>query len=146
MIDTFRGDYAFLSNFYRAKVQLGQLYFPSVENAYHAAKTINVKERAQFIYCSAKRAKQLGRKITLRNDWANIKLQIMENLVLQKFTHHLVLKNKLLNTGNVELIEGNWWNDTFWGVCKGQGENHLGKILMKVRTFCQSITNIEKMK
>ena len=31
-------------------------------------------------------------------------------------------------------IEGNTWNDTFWGVCNGQGQNWLGKILMLVRS------------
>jgi predicted NAD-dependent protein-ADP-ribosyltransferase YbiA (DUF1768 family) len=36
-------------------------------------------------------------------------------------------------TGDEELVEGNWWNDTFWGVCNGVGENNLGKLLMKIR-------------
>jgi predicted NAD-dependent protein-ADP-ribosyltransferase YbiA (DUF1768 family) len=35
----------------------------------------------------------------------------------------------------VELIEGNWWGDTYWGVCNGVGENHLGKLLMKIRDY-----------
>lgn len=39
----------------------------------------------------------------------------------------------LLKTGDEELVEGNTWGDTFWGVCKGKGRNELGKILMKVR-------------
>jgi len=43
------------------------------------------------------------------------------------------LKQMLLDTGDQELVEGNTWNDTFWGVCRGEGQNNLGKILMKVR-------------
>ncbi|NWN81082.1 NADAR family protein, partial [Bacillus sp. (in: firmicutes)] len=43
------------------------------------------------------------------------------------------LKNKLLQTGESILIEGNTWGDKIWGVCNGVGENKLGKILMKVR-------------
>jgi hypothetical protein len=43
------------------------------------------------------------------------------------------LKAKLLATGNQELIEGNTWGDCYWGVCEGNGQNHLGKILMQVR-------------
>ena len=39
------------------------------------------------------------------------------------------------DTNNEELIEGNTWNDTYWGVCNGRGQNHLGKILMKVRSL-----------
>ena len=51
----------------------------------------------------------------------------------QKFTKHKDLKEKLLATGDAYLEETNHWHDTFWGVCKGKGQNHLGKILMEVR-------------
>lgn len=43
------------------------------------------------------------------------------------------LRSQLLSTGTAELVEGNWWNDRYWGVCNGRGENHLGKILMRIR-------------
>ena len=43
------------------------------------------------------------------------------------------LKEKLLATGNEELVEGNWWGDQYWGICDGIGKNKLGKLLMKVR-------------
>jgi hypothetical protein len=39
----------------------------------------------------------------------------------------------LLATGDMELIEDNDWDDTYWGVCNGAGENNLGKLLMKIR-------------
>ena len=58
----------------------------------------------------------------------------MFDLVLEKFKQNPELKQKLLETGNQELIEGNTWNDTFWGVCNGQGQNWLGKILMLARS------------
>lgn len=57
----------------------------------------------------------------------------MEDIVRDKFTRNEDLKAMLLATGDEGLIEGNWWGDTFWGECKGQGENHLGRILMKIR-------------
>ena len=59
-------------------------------------------------------------------------LDVMRDLVVQKFSDPL-LQSLLETTGDEELIEGNHWGDVFWGVCKGVGENHLGKILMKVR-------------
>jgi hypothetical protein len=40
----------------------------------------------------------------------------------------------LLATKGHDLAEGNWWGDTFWGTCKGTGHNHLGKILMDIRS------------
>ena len=47
---------------------------------------------------------------------------------VQKFLQHPHLIEMLLQTGDEELVEGNKWGDRFWGVCKGKGENHLGKI------------------
>ena len=69
----------------------------------------------------------------LRNDWEKVKDEIMYNICLCKFTQNEELKQKLLNTGNAELIEGYTWNDTYWGICRGRGKNHLGKILMQIR-------------
>ena len=71
----------------------------------------------------------------LRPDWEKVKNGIMEEIVCAKFTQHTDLAEKLLATGDRVLVEGNHWGDTFWGVDTrtGQGENHLGKILMKVR-------------
>lgn len=70
----------------------------------------------------------------LRPDWEEAKVGIMEELVRLKFTAHADLRARLLATGDAELIEGNNWNDRFWGVCRGQGQNQLGLILMKVRS------------
>jgi predicted NAD-dependent protein-ADP-ribosyltransferase YbiA (DUF1768 family) len=56
----------------------------------------------------------------------------METLLRQKFAHP-ELRAKLKETNDAELVEGNWWGDRFWGVCRGEGENHLGKLLMKIR-------------
>jgi len=50
-----------------------------------------------------------------------------------KFTKHESLKEKLLATGDEELVEGNDWNDRVWGKVDGVGENHLGRLLMKIR-------------
>lgn len=132
MIDDFRGKYRFLSNFQASTVEYeGELY-PTVENAYQAAKTLNLYAREEFTRISAKEAKRAGKTLTLREDWEEVKFDIMLNLVRQKFCYK-PLADKLLATGDKELVEGNWWGDTYWGVCRGNGENNLGKILMKVR-------------
>lgn len=78
-------------------------------------------------------AKRLARKAVLRHDWSDVKLSIMEELLRLKFARGSDLAQQLLNTGDQELVEVNWWNDTFWGVCNGRGANHLGKLLMKIR-------------
>lgn len=133
-IDRFEGEYRFLSNFYPAEVELNGDMYSSVEHAYQAAKTIDPNKRKVIREANtAGQAKRLGKYITLRVDWENIKLSVMEDLVRQKFTKHEELKKKLLQTDNKELIESNYWRDFFLGVCKGKGQNYLGKILMKIR-------------
>ena len=62
-----------------------------------------------------------------------MKIDIMRQVLKSKFTQNPELKAKLIATGDAELIEGNNWNDRFWGVCRGVGQNHLGKLLMEVR-------------
>jgi ribA/ribD-fused uncharacterized protein len=138
MINEFQGEYRFLSNFWPAIVTLDNVRYPSVEHAYMAAKTTDQKTRMKIReQPTAAMAKKLGRSIQLRPDWKQIKLGVMESLVRQKF-QEIDLKTRLLATNNQEIIEGNTWNDTFWGVCRGKGENHLGKIIMKVRNEIRS--------
>lgn len=66
--------------------------------------------------------------------WDTVKTVIMYDLLKQKFGKE-PFKTKLLNTGDAKLVEGNWWNDTYWGVCNGVGENRLGILLMLVREY-----------
>ena len=133
-ITSFRSQYAFLSNFYPCRVLLDGVTYGSVEHAFQAAKTVNPVERERIQRCSTPgAAKRLGRKLTLRPGWDLIKLEVMENLVRQKFTQHPRLRELLLRTDSRPLVEQNTWGDRFWGLYHGVGENHLGRILMKVR-------------
>ena len=131
-ITSFTGENRFLSNFYPCMVRMEGIEYPSVEHAYQAAKTLNVAEREEIVSLTAGQAKRRGYRVTLRADWESIKLGIMEDLVRQKFNDR-ILRDMLLATEG-DLIEGNDWGDKFWGVCDGEGENWLGKILMKVRS------------
>ena len=135
MIDSFSGEYRFLSNFYQAEVEFEGMMYPSTEHAYQAAKTLDIKSRAMFQGGTAGQAKRLGQVIILRDDWThdNVKISVMYAVLLDKFTRHQDLRKQLIATSPNELIEGNTWNDTFWGVCDGKGKNHLGKLLMSIR-------------
>ena len=133
MIDEFKEKYSFLSNFYIAPVAYNGLTFQSSEAAYQAQKTLNEGQRRKFTKLAPNKAKAKGRNVILRDDWEEVKDQIMYEICLAKFSQNKDLKEKLLNTGNEELIEGNTWHDTYWGVCNRRGKNKLGKILMKVR-------------
>jgi len=131
----FTGEYRFLSNF-----------VGGVEQQYQAAKTdIPFLAHAILTCTDPGKAKRAGRKIKLRKDWNA--LQTMWNCVTAKFEMP-EFKAQLLATGDKILIEGNWWHDTYWGVCTcgkcsvgildfdstvGGGQNMLGKLLMHLR-------------
>lgn len=132
VIDKFQGRHGFLSNFTTARVTLDGYAYPSVENAFQAAKVADPSDRRPFLFCSAADAKKLGRRAELRPDWEEVKVDVMLGLLRQKFAEP-TLRAQLLATGDSVLVEGNWWGDTFWGVCRGEGQNYLGKLLMKVR-------------
>lgn len=133
-IASFTADYRFLSNFWPASVQLDGCWYPSVEHAYQAAKTdIESHRKAIRAAATASMAKSMGKYVPLRAGWNDLRLKIMEDLVRQKFTGNARLAENLMATFPAELIEGNTWGDRFWGVCRGEGDNHLGKILMRIR-------------
>lgn len=146
VISSFTGEYEFLSNFYLVDINFSGATYPSVENAYQAAKTLNPVERKVFqeATTSPNQAKKLGRRLKLDPNWESIKDRIMSLLVYYKFRFNDRLKNRLLFTREATLMEGNWWNDTYWGVCNGVGRNHLGKILMKVRARLRDLEQISK--
>jgi ribA/ribD-fused uncharacterized protein len=123
-IRSFTGTYRFLSNFDERG---------AVEWRFQASKTLDEAERAWVLAAvSAGEAKRRGRKVTLREDWEQVKDDIMLALLREKFADE-ILGDLILSTGTVELIEGNQWGDTYWGVCRGHGRNRLGELLMQVR-------------
>lgn len=140
-IDTFDGEHDFLSNFYACPVTYKGLTYLSSEAAFQAQKTRDVYKQVHFTRMAASKSKRAGRKLPLRPDWDEVKYQVMHEIVLQKFTQNPVLGAKLVKTGDAELIEGNWWNDTYWGVCNGEGQNNLGKILMDVRSYLSELNS-----
>ena len=135
VINQFQGEYRFLSNFWPCKIPYLEHLYPSVENAYQAAKCNSPEDRAQFITISAGEAKRLGRRIQIKDDWDDIKLDVMEFLVTRKFLRYTSLMDKLKETGSAEIVEGNYWGDSYWGVDlkTNSGRNELGKILMRIR-------------
>lgn len=132
-ITRFCDEFDFLSNFYPCEISFEGLVYPTAEHAYQAAKTIHEPERIEIRDATTPgRAKRLGRNVTIRDDWNSERLQVMEVILNQKFSNPILLQ-RLLATEDAQLIEGNDWGDQFWGVSNGRGENHLGRLLMKIR-------------
>lgn len=133
MINQFRGETRWLSNFHENPITYEGITYPTAEHAFQAAKVLDETTRKMFAALPKPGdAKRMGMTVRLRPNWDAIKIGIMEDINRLKFQDP-ALKAQLLATGDQELVEGNNWNDQFWGVCEGVGCNHLGRILMKVR-------------
>ena len=143
MIVEFDGDYAFLSNFYPSTIYHDGITYPTNEHFFQAMKTLDISERKAIAAAETPGlAKRMGRNVKLRSDWEKIKVDVMRLGLILKFTD-AELAEKLIATGDVELVEGNWWHDNTWGNChctacsrKG-GRNLLGMLLMELRTNLQ---------
>ena len=139
MISSFSGDYAFLSNFFDSPVTVEGLTFQNGEAAFQMQKASSLGERIRFCSLPAAAAKKFGRKIVLRDNWDNLRIDAMRRVLMSKFEPGSDLAQKLLSTGYEHLIEGNTWHDNFWGNCicercQGKtGKNMLGNLLMERR-------------
>lgn len=128
----FRGEYAFLSNFYPCEVLYEGILYPSSEHAYQAAKSSNRDEKL-FISRLPTPGKTKRHKTQFpRADFHVVKIELMYEILKIKFENS-VLTSLLRKTGNLTITEDNTWGDTFWGVCNGVGDNNLGTLLMVVR-------------
>jgi ribA/ribD-fused uncharacterized protein len=134
-ITLFRNEFFFLSNLYPCSVTFNGILFKSVEHGYMYHKATSTKSKSAILLIEEpldvkKYSKRMGK---IRDDWHDVKYSIMYELVYAKFSQNTELRDALLLTTGITLIEGNWWGDMYWGVCDGVGSNHLGHILMDVR-------------
>lgn len=126
------------SNFQPAEVTYEGERYPTVEHAYQAAKTVDVEQRVRIRAAATPgRAKRLGRTVTLRADWDEVKQSVMSMLLTQKLSRE-PWRSILLATGDTMLVEWTTWHDTYWGRCtcrehNGAGQNVLGQLLMGIR-------------
>lgn len=139
-INSFTGRHRFLSNFHEVTVRIKDKDYPeidyaTVEAAYQAAKFDKYSVKMYMAGLDARTSKMWAKRrpLEITPNFHKFKAAIMYRYVEQKFALNPDLAQQLLDTGDAYLEEGNWWNDKYWGVCSGEGENKLGKILMLVR-------------
>lgn len=135
IIKKFDGDHFFLSNFYRVDITFDSMDWITSEHAYQAAKYMSPVHRQLIQAAPSPAATKRIARATANAQWPAFhshKLNIMERILRVKFSiPHL--DQMLRATGDAYLIEGNTWGDRYWGEYQGVGENHLGRILMKIR-------------
>ena len=129
----FRGPYRFLSNFARTPVTVDGVTYRTLEHGFQAAKTDDPEARAAVMALrSPAEARLRGQRVPLRPGWDEQRLAVMARLLRAKFSD-ACLAAALVATGTADLVEVNAWDDGYWGVCGGRGDNHLGRLLMALR-------------
>ena len=137
-IKGFAGDYKWLSNFFPCRVEYEGLVYRSSEAAYQSAK-FPPEERKVYTTLDADAAKKLAHSKKIDEaPWDARKDQVMRDILWAKFSQNAELRKQLVATGKKYLEETNWWDDEYWGVFHGKGENKLGKMLMEVRAKLSS--------
>jgi N-glycosidase YbiA len=124
-----------LSNFHKEPFLWSGVLWPASENAYMAAKRNPNEPDSAFALMDPKDAKTEGRKVALCANWEKDKLLIMQEILTAKFRQCPVARQTLKDTKTAFIEETNWWGDSFWGCYQGAGENHLGKILTRIRAL-----------
>lgn len=139
-ISNFRNEYAFLSNFFKSPIVDGRYSYPTAEHYFQAQKSDLIEDQSKVRNApTARDAKRLGRTLTLRKDWKEVKDEVMLMTLVFKFIQNKGLLSLLRKTEGSHLIEGNTWHDNYWGDCfcekckEVEGQNKLGETLMIVR-------------
>lgn len=133
MIINFKREHRFLSMSYPAVITYNGIVFYTAEAAYQAQKMTSPKEQEKMSALGPGAARKRGQKIPLRSDWEKVKAKIMYEIQLAKFSQSPHLKEKLLSTAGKTLVNTDYDHGLYWAEIRGEGENNLGKILMKVR-------------
>ncbi len=131
----FKDDYEFLSNFYKRKLVYKCVEYHTVEHAYQSEKSTDPTWKLrcrQNIHPGI--IKKESKKIDLIPNWNSLRINIMYECLTAKFEDP-ELRQKLIDTGDILLVEGNWHYDNFWGYClhRENGKNMLGTLLMRIR-------------
>ncbi len=149
MINSFRGENHFLSNFYplQCPIVCGWMLCATSEHLFQALKSTDNNQRIWILSADTPNiAKARGKAVQLREGW-NLGLDktAMHLTLILKFTANNDLLVRLIRTGDRQLIEGNWWHDNYWGDCtcagctNKPGLNNLGILLMQVRSLFQRL-------
>lgn len=116
----FKDEYRFLSNFWPSRIDFDGIVYPSVENAFQAAKSLDYDIRKEFVGITASESKKKGKTVDLRPDWDAVKIGIMEQLLRIKFNHD-TFKKALAKTGDAYLEEPTIGMTLFGACAMAQG-------------------------
>ena len=126
------------SNFSSFSVKWRGKLWQTAEHAYQASRFMNKKPKVVvqiFKALSADEAYKIAQKNKRAdfNDYRDVDLKNMEDILRAKLSQNPYVMHKLLQTGDRKIVEDSP-KDSFWGWGKNRkGRNELGKIWMKLR-------------
>jgi ADP-ribosylglycohydrolase/predicted NAD-dependent protein-ADP-ribosyltransferase YbiA (DUF1768 family) len=135
-VDSFRGPYSFLSNSARIPIEIDGTRYPTLEHAYGAWRMADPDDAEAIRLVPTPVGAAVFRHLTateLRPVSDAARLDYMRRLLEAKFAPGSLPAAWLQKTGRTNLVNNVWWNDRFWGVVSGAGDNHLGRLLEEVR-------------
>ncbi len=139
----FQGEYRWLSNFWilPEPIMVQGIPFNHTEALYVVRKCGIVERGTMEMLASLTpgECKKWGQEVPMAKSWAYNRVGMMRNILVKKFEIP-EMREKLLATGDAEIVEANRWGDTFWGVdeATGEGLNTLGKLIMGIRESIRS--------
>ena len=99
-IDSFRGEYEFLSNFSYSPFIYKDIFYPTVEHYFQANKATTLAKHKEIARATTpSQAKWLGRGTQLRSDWREVRDEVMEVGLRQKFRQNLNFYKNFLILG-----------------------------------------------
>lgn len=133
MINSFTGNFAWLSNTHESPFTWEDVEYPTAEHAFQAAKFSDISDREEIASMTLSQARREGRNCDLPRDWTDVRDDVMADILYAKFSQNVGLKVRLLLTDNHKLVQGGMKKDTYWGQVDGQGKNRLGQLLEETR-------------
>jgi ribA/ribD-fused uncharacterized protein len=136
--------YGCFSNLYPRPVEFEDEVFDTAEHAYQAGKARKPEVRQWILSAPSPALVAMAAHglywWDIRSDWSKIKFDRMRLVLRAKFTQHEDLREILLSTGDMRLVESATVDNAvnrLWGEVKGQGKNMLGQMLMELRMQLQ---------
>ena len=133
MINKFDNEYIVLSNYYPQNITYKGITYNCAMNAYYGQLISDNLQKKAIANATPSRALSMVINSISKIDYSQEEQDnIMYEILKVKFSDSK-LKNLLLQTNQEPLNNNINWEDTYWGICNDEGDNKLGKLLMKLR-------------
>lgn len=132
--------YGAFSNLFRRTIEFEGESYPTSEHAYQSGKARKPEVKQWLMAAPSPALLAMAAHGLYYWDvspgWSQKKFDRMRSVLLAKFTQHADLRELLLSTGSLRLVETATVDNEvnrLWGEVNGVGRNMLGELLMELR-------------